>query len=212
MNTKLYVGNLSFDTTENDLQDLFAACGPVSEVNLVMDRSTNRPRGFAFVTMATPEGTRPPSLRSTAKTSRAVISPSTKPVPVKSVRRRRRRFPRRLRRRRRRARPVGLRDNPARANFSRWPLRGNARAESIGFRPFSCPAGTSTTIVPLRPGAAHHGRPASNSSLISARLLSPSASPWPISLWLRLRVWPSTPDWRADISSWRALSCPSPSL
>jgi len=56
MNTKLYVGNLSFDTTENDLQDLFAACGPVSEVNLVMDRSTNRPRGFAFVTMATPEG------------------------------------------------------------------------------------------------------------------------------------------------------------
>jgi len=32
MNTKLYVGNLSFDTTENDLQDLFAACGPVSEV------------------------------------------------------------------------------------------------------------------------------------------------------------------------------------
>ena len=56
MYTKLYVGNLSFDTTENDLQDLFAACGPVSEVNLVMDRSTNRPRGFAFVTMATPEG------------------------------------------------------------------------------------------------------------------------------------------------------------
>jgi len=56
MNTKLYVGNLSFDTTENDLQDLFAACGPVSEVNLIMDRSTNRPRGFAFVTMATPEG------------------------------------------------------------------------------------------------------------------------------------------------------------
>ena len=56
MNTKLYVGNLSFDTTENDLQDLFAACGPVSEVNLIMDRSPNRPRGFAFVTMATPEG------------------------------------------------------------------------------------------------------------------------------------------------------------
>jgi RNA recognition motif-containing protein len=55
MNTKLYVGNLSFDTTENDLQDLFAACGPVTEVNLVMDRSTNRPRGFAFVTMGTPE-------------------------------------------------------------------------------------------------------------------------------------------------------------
>ena len=55
-NTKLFVGNLSFDTTENDLQDMFAACGPVSEVNLVMDRMTNRPRGFAFVTMATAEG------------------------------------------------------------------------------------------------------------------------------------------------------------
>ena len=55
MSTKLYVGNLSFDTTENDLQDLFATAGPVTEVNLVMDRMTNRPRGFAFVTMATPE-------------------------------------------------------------------------------------------------------------------------------------------------------------
>lgn len=56
MNTKLYVGNLSYDTTENDLQDLFAACGPVAQVDLIMDRTTNRPRGFAFVTMATPEG------------------------------------------------------------------------------------------------------------------------------------------------------------
>lgn len=55
MNTKLYVGNLSFDTIENDLQDLFSACGPVSEVNLILDRATNRSRGFAFVTMATPE-------------------------------------------------------------------------------------------------------------------------------------------------------------
>jgi RNA recognition motif-containing protein len=56
MNTKLYVGNLSFDATENDIQDLFSACGPVSEVNLIVDRMTNRSRGFAFVTMATPEG------------------------------------------------------------------------------------------------------------------------------------------------------------
>ena len=55
MNTKLFVGNLSFDTTENDLRDMFAACGPVTEVNLVMDRVTGRPRGFAFVTMATAE-------------------------------------------------------------------------------------------------------------------------------------------------------------
>jgi cold-inducible RNA-binding protein len=55
MNTKLYVGNLSFDTTENDLQDLFATHGPVSEVNLITDRMSGRSRGFAFVTMGTPE-------------------------------------------------------------------------------------------------------------------------------------------------------------
>ena len=56
MNTKLFVGNLSFDTTENDLQDLFASVGPVTDVNLVTDRMSGRSRGFAFVTMATPEG------------------------------------------------------------------------------------------------------------------------------------------------------------
>ena len=56
MNTKLFVGNLSFDTTEIDLQDAFAAFGPVTDVNLMMDRATGRSRGFAFVTMATPEG------------------------------------------------------------------------------------------------------------------------------------------------------------
>ena len=55
MSNKLFVGNLSFDTTENDLQDLFSTVGPVTEVNLIMDRMTNRPRGFAFVTMATQE-------------------------------------------------------------------------------------------------------------------------------------------------------------
>ena len=58
MNTKLYVGNLSFETTENDLKDLFAGCGPVAEVNLIVDRTTNRSRGFAFVTMTTEEGAR----------------------------------------------------------------------------------------------------------------------------------------------------------
>ena len=55
MSNKLFVGNLSFETTENDLQDAFAAYGSVSETNLMMDRMTNRPRGFAFVTMSTPE-------------------------------------------------------------------------------------------------------------------------------------------------------------
>ncbi|MGO8697262.1 MAG: RNA recognition motif domain-containing protein [Limisphaerales bacterium] len=54
-NNKLFVGNLSFNTTENDLQDAFAAHGTVIQANLMMDRSTGRSRGFAFVTMSTPE-------------------------------------------------------------------------------------------------------------------------------------------------------------
>ena len=56
MNTKLYVGNLSYNITENDLQDLFAQHGPVTEVNLMQDKMSGRPRGFGFVTMATKEG------------------------------------------------------------------------------------------------------------------------------------------------------------
>ncbi len=55
MNTKLFVGNLSFNTTENDLQDTFAAHGTVMEANLMVDRASGRPRGFAVVTMSTPE-------------------------------------------------------------------------------------------------------------------------------------------------------------
>ena len=55
MNTKLYVGNLSYDATENDLQDAFQAYGTVTDVNLITDRATGRSRGFAFVTFATPE-------------------------------------------------------------------------------------------------------------------------------------------------------------
>src|ERR1700744_3942010 len=55
MSNKLFVGNLSFNTTENDLQDAFAAFGTVTETNLMMDRMTNRPRGFGFVTMSSAE-------------------------------------------------------------------------------------------------------------------------------------------------------------
>jgi len=54
-NNKLFVGNLSFETTENDLQDTFATHGTVLEANLMMDRETGRARGFGFVTMSTPE-------------------------------------------------------------------------------------------------------------------------------------------------------------
>ena len=52
MSTKLFVGNLSFNTTENDLSDAFAAHGTVVEANLMMDRMSGRPRGFGFVTMS----------------------------------------------------------------------------------------------------------------------------------------------------------------
>ena len=55
MSNKLFVGNLSFNTTENVLQDTFAAHGTVVETNLMTDRETGRPRGFGFVTMSTPE-------------------------------------------------------------------------------------------------------------------------------------------------------------
>ena len=51
MSTRLYVGNLSYNTTENQLQDIFSAFGTVTEVDLIMDKFSGRPRGFGFVTM-----------------------------------------------------------------------------------------------------------------------------------------------------------------
>ena len=50
--TSIYVGNLPFDATEDKLRELFAAFGAVERVNIVMDRMTNQPRGFAFVEMS----------------------------------------------------------------------------------------------------------------------------------------------------------------
>jgi RNA recognition motif-containing protein len=55
MNTKMYVGNLSYDATDSDLRELFEAHGTVSDVFIVKDRESDRPRGFAFVSMETPE-------------------------------------------------------------------------------------------------------------------------------------------------------------
>jgi RNA recognition motif-containing protein len=52
MSTKLYVGNLPYETTESDLQTLFESAGQVSTVNIVRDRATGQPRGFAFVEMS----------------------------------------------------------------------------------------------------------------------------------------------------------------
>jgi cold-inducible RNA-binding protein len=56
MSTKLFVGNLSYNTTQNQLQEMFAAHGNVIEVDLIMDKFSGRPRGFGFVTMETKEG------------------------------------------------------------------------------------------------------------------------------------------------------------
>jgi cold-inducible RNA-binding protein len=58
MSTKLYVGNLPYDTTEAALQTLFEGAGGVSRVNLVRDRATGQARGFAFVEMSDTEGAR----------------------------------------------------------------------------------------------------------------------------------------------------------
>ncbi|HEX4696482.1 MAG TPA: RNA-binding protein [Candidatus Udaeobacter sp.] len=55
MATKLYVGNLPFNTTENELQELFSQAGAVQEVTLMQDRFTGKSRGFAFVTMGSEE-------------------------------------------------------------------------------------------------------------------------------------------------------------
>ena len=55
MGTKLYIGNLSFNTTENELQELFSQAGTVQEVTLMQDKFTGKSRGFAFVTMGSEE-------------------------------------------------------------------------------------------------------------------------------------------------------------
>jgi RNA recognition motif-containing protein len=55
MNNRLYVGNLSFQTSEEALQEAFSQFGEVTEVKLILDRDTGRSRGFAFVVMGTPE-------------------------------------------------------------------------------------------------------------------------------------------------------------
>ncbi|MEO0510536.1 MAG: RNA-binding protein [Verrucomicrobiota bacterium] len=55
MNTKMYVGNLSYDATDSDIREFFEAHGTVTDVFIVKDRESGRPRGFAFVSMETPE-------------------------------------------------------------------------------------------------------------------------------------------------------------
>ena len=56
MTKKLYVGNMSYDTTQDQIRELFSQAGEVTEVSLITDRETGRPKGFGFVEMATEEG------------------------------------------------------------------------------------------------------------------------------------------------------------
>jgi len=56
MAKKLYVGNLSYGTTQESVRELFEQVGEVAEVNLITDRDSGRPKGFGFVEMATEEG------------------------------------------------------------------------------------------------------------------------------------------------------------
>jgi len=58
MSTKLYVGNLPYETTESDLQTLFESAGQVATINIVRDRTTGQARGFAFVEMSDVDGAR----------------------------------------------------------------------------------------------------------------------------------------------------------
>ena len=52
METKLYIGNMSHETTEQDLRTMFTEAGTVNLVDVIMDRQTGKPKGFAFVTMS----------------------------------------------------------------------------------------------------------------------------------------------------------------
>ncbi len=56
MGKKLFVGNLSYGVNEAELRDVFAESGEITEVKVILDRDTGRPRGFAFVEMATESG------------------------------------------------------------------------------------------------------------------------------------------------------------
>ena len=58
MGSRLYVGNLNYDSTEDSLREAFSAYGTVDEVAIITDRETGRPRGFAFAEMANDEDAR----------------------------------------------------------------------------------------------------------------------------------------------------------
>lgn len=83
MNTKLYVGNLTATTTERDLQDLFSPHGNVAQVNLQVEHPSGRSRGFAIVTMATPQGVRAAILALNGKEMGEHVLTVTDEIPAK---------------------------------------------------------------------------------------------------------------------------------
>ena len=80
---RLYVGNLSFDSTEDDVRNAFAAFGEVSSVHMVTDRDTGRPRGFGFVEMADSDAAEQAinSLNGTQMSGRALTVNEARPRP-----------------------------------------------------------------------------------------------------------------------------------
>ena len=54
-NNKVYVGNLPYQTEEDDLRTEFSSCGEIEDVNIIMDRDTGRSKGFAFITFVSPD-------------------------------------------------------------------------------------------------------------------------------------------------------------
>ena len=85
MNTKLYVSNLAATTTERDLQDLCSPHGNVAEVHLPVERESCHSRGFAIVTMATPQGAQAAILALNGKEVGARVLAVTEHVPAKNV-------------------------------------------------------------------------------------------------------------------------------
>ena len=73
MGKKLYVGNLSYNVSNSDLEEMFAPHGSVSSASIITDRETGRSKGFGFVEMGTDQQARPPSTPCTARTSMVAI-------------------------------------------------------------------------------------------------------------------------------------------
>ena len=85
MNQKIYVGNLPYASTDQDLMDLFAQHGTVASANVVTDRYTGRSRGFGFVEMATAEDAQKAITALNGSDFQGPISSSMKPDPRKKV-------------------------------------------------------------------------------------------------------------------------------